>query len=528
MRPEWRMVYGPASLVVGGLFIAAMGYGSLKLHRIGDYGVETDFYWDYAPAAQQLTEGKVDLRHYRFRGPGYPLLLAPLLPLTDAFTAARILALAAAAFTLWAAYRLTKLRFGAGWGLWMVCALALNETFAEYTFRAGTDMPFTAMCAAFYLLLAHESGRGKGFAVGLVAGAAFLTRYNGAALMLVSLLWSLAASAGGGIRERLHRLTMVSSGLALTVLPWMLFLYIKTGDPLSNCNYMNIAYGLFGAGKVAWDDFWFHGKVEFPRSLSALISQEPLLLVKTLARNLVGHYRLDMERLCGLAVGWTVLCGLVMLVFKRIGTGAVSWVLVAGAGGYLILTTVFYDVRFSLPFLQIYLILAMGFFTSPLMAKVPRWWKVKVPPSAVIALLVLLPGLPSRVHRVSGKLSDGPVEILALARDEAVKALPAGRMTARKPHAPFILGHRFIVLPTLKKLDDIVRVMDRSRADYLFANVSEGILRPPLLVLLNNPRLVDRLEPVFYRREPRLCGVWRLVSADSETGGMIISEDATR
>ena len=46
---------------------------SLKFHKIGDYGLETDFYMKYVPNAQEFLEGSIHIDS--FQGPMYPMVL---------------------------------------------------------------------------------------------------------------------------------------------------------------------------------------------------------------------------------------------------------------------------------------------------------------------------------------------------------------------------------------------------------------------------------------------------------------------
>src|SRR5262245_66271435 len=70
MTSKWR---GLLPLVVAvASFGVFLGVGSTR--RIGTYGVETDFYGDYAPDATRLREGQFPLNE--FQGPGYPAGLA--------------------------------------------------------------------------------------------------------------------------------------------------------------------------------------------------------------------------------------------------------------------------------------------------------------------------------------------------------------------------------------------------------------------------------------------------------------------
>ncbi len=496
------------ALIIGSLFVVMMAWISFTQHRIGGYGVETDFYWDYAPAADNLTHLEIDLDRHRYRGPGYPLILAIMSSATgDSFTAGRIISLLAAIIVMVITWRLTKDLFGPGWGVWAIIALALNCTFIEYTFRVGTDMFFTALCALFFYLLTIEPKMRNVFLVGLIAGYAFLTRYNGAALVLVSIIWVVFSHSNR--KKRLKRIGCFSAGLALTLLPWIVLLYFRTGNPFYNLNSMNIAYEVFGRGKVAWDQFWFVGEGEYPSGIFDLVISFPKELISTLLANFFHHFQMDMENLLKWSVGWLSLSGIVVYLYQGANPRRLRWIFLTYLTLFSILATVFYSNRFSLPILPIYLILALVFLSSDLMVENPSWWKLKIPAAGVIAAIMLLIGIPSTANSIAGRVSKGPIEIIQLSGEDVVKNLPVGRMAARKPHAPYILGHEFVVIPPIRDLDELAAFLDSSEVDYLFANASEALFRPPLFILLNKPDTVNTLSPVYHQTGVKPCGVWR-------------------
>ncbi|HEU5311806.1 MAG TPA: hypothetical protein VFV24_10165, partial [Candidatus Eisenbacteria bacterium] len=84
------------------LFASYWGVKIFTEHRIGNYAVETDFYWKYGPAARDLLQGRVDIANYDSKGWGYPAVVALFsLPGLDPFRAAQILALLSALAAAW-------------------------------------------------------------------------------------------------------------------------------------------------------------------------------------------------------------------------------------------------------------------------------------------------------------------------------------------------------------------------------------------------------------------------------------------
>ncbi len=73
---------------------------NLIYHKVGDYGVETDFFWMYVPEAKKILSGTLPID--QFRGPFYPIMLAIFkLFIGDFFKAGIVLNTVAAGISLY-------------------------------------------------------------------------------------------------------------------------------------------------------------------------------------------------------------------------------------------------------------------------------------------------------------------------------------------------------------------------------------------------------------------------------------------
>jgi hypothetical protein len=61
----------PAAFAI--VYVLVMVFIGVSFHTVGDYHVETDFFWSYVPQAKQVQQGTFIIED--FRGPGYPTLL---------------------------------------------------------------------------------------------------------------------------------------------------------------------------------------------------------------------------------------------------------------------------------------------------------------------------------------------------------------------------------------------------------------------------------------------------------------------
>src|SRR5204862_6064380 len=158
-------------------------------HRIGDYWAESDFYGGYLEGARGILRGVLDPARYAVVGPVYEIVLAGAgLLARDWFLAAELVSVAAAMATLLLWFHLLARRGSVTLGLVAALFLAANPYFLRYGCSATTDALAMALQAgALCLCLTSRSPRGA-LAAGLLAGLAFLTRYNGAVLLPVLLL----------------------------------------------------------------------------------------------------------------------------------------------------------------------------------------------------------------------------------------------------------------------------------------------------------------------------------------------------
>ena len=55
--------------IIAGIYCTLLSWSAWVYHVVGDYNVETDFYWSYIPEAKSLLRGIVSIED--FRGPVY-------------------------------------------------------------------------------------------------------------------------------------------------------------------------------------------------------------------------------------------------------------------------------------------------------------------------------------------------------------------------------------------------------------------------------------------------------------------------
>jgi 4-amino-4-deoxy-L-arabinose transferase-like glycosyltransferase len=506
-------------LIIALAYLVIMTPLALHFHRIGDYGVETDFYGGLVQEARQFTRGDFPIGNYK--GPVYGItlaLLARLIP--DYFTAAVVLSVLSAAVVLFLTSHILLRLFGPGAAILTALAVATNAQFLRYSYSAGTDMLFNAwMATAVYLLLREDKPTLPNLALaGLAGGCAYLTRYAGVALLLWGPLTLLLLPAGLiPRRRRIVSSAAFLAGAGGVIVAWGIHCYRATGHFIVNDNYRNIAFGIFGQERVSWDQFWSTEAILF-HSFTDVLTRHPGLFLRTIAANLFTHLRNDLgfyppvaravakhsillQSLIHPALGIFALPGLFVVLRRRPDRRQTVFLLLS-ALFFGILLTVFYASRFSLYLVPTYLLLGVGFLLW-----FPRRFlgKATGPARSLTIALLLLLTAGHGIQVVHGEIGNGPTVILRLRdllRQNRVLLQEGEVLVARKPHAAYYLNMKYAAFPFVDTMPALLDELRRLHARYLLYSISEQSLRPQFLSLLNAQAPHDGLRPILSIGEP--------------------------
>jgi len=341
--PGWPALPVPAAAAIALAWTAVVAAVAVLAHPTPLYTVETDLVGEYLPAARQLLAGVVDPAHYAFKGPGYPLLLAVLAGFLrgDVLAAARLLSPVAAGAAAWLAYLLSRRAANAAVATFVLLAMLASPVLVRHALQSGTDTPALALMLASTLLVLSGAGIGAGAAAGLLAGLAVLTRGNALFLVPCAALVLLAS-------RRAPAFAAYAAGVAVPLALWNGIVSLHGGLPPDR-NYLNVAWELYGRG-VPWDQFQSTVGPRF-RSMRDVFSYDPGRAAVHVARNLLAYRWLDARELVTLAPGVLAFPGLLVLARSERGR---PWVL-HGLACALVLAPVFYNARFALYLLPLYL-----------------------------------------------------------------------------------------------------------------------------------------------------------------------------
>lgn len=459
------------------IFALYWGVKAFTEHRIGNFAVETDFYWKYGPAASDLLQGKIAIENYDSKGWGYPVAVAffSLFGL-DPFRSGQVVALLCAVLVGLCLYRLHRSFLGPGVALASLLLLLANETFLANTYQVGTDMFFFAIVLGSIALLL---GRGNPGALailfsGLLGGWAFSTRYNGLFLWPGALLLLLFVRTAEGTRaSRIRRAGIWSAGFVAAALPWLIVNAVHTGNPLTNSNWVNIGYAVYGEGN--WEKFFYGGERKIS-SFADVVLLDPVRFAGAMMKNVVEHLRRDLSELIPVIWGALAMVGGFFLLRERPGRRVagygILWLLY-----FLTLVPVFYGARFSLPLLAWWLLLAAWPFVSNTVGRPLRSIERSFPLRAFAFLALWLTSAVQAYQWTEDSenpesLRAGPYEVLPAVtylRDHG----SGQALLARKPHAAFMAKMRFVPIPEFDTPASLHAIAEKERVRYVLVSGAE-------------------------------------------------------
>ena len=490
-------------IIIAVFYTLAMAFLALKFHLVGDYGVETDFFWSYIPEAKKVLGGSFVIED--FRGPGYPTILAGAFVLIrDYFRAGVLLSVLAASGTLFFVFEILRRLFRADVALVGTVLVALNRTFIQYSYSAGTDMVFNIIVTATaYFLLKDEQKKPLNLIVSaILAGIAYLTRYNGIFVLAAAPAMLLLINRN----QRSWRDQAISTAIFigvffLTIAPWGIYCLIEKGSFFYNRNYLNIAYEMFAKGRISWDQYW-NVEVAKYASLGSVILADPGLFASTLAKNLYEHLIGDLGQLVGWQTGILVLFG-ILLLFKEKPTKDQAALYVFGGSFFLVLLLVFYGERFSLFLLPVYVTLSLKTLTWQRLATYRFWNRIHI--GALACYVLILWSFSDAYSFNRENIDSGPKEVPIIAqwfKNHGGDIEMGKTIICRKPHIAYYLNMEMASFPYVNTVDELQAEVKRAGASYLFFGLMEAGMRPQFQQLLDPANAPAWLRPVTYTVAP--------------------------
>ncbi|MEA3497100.1 MAG: glycosyltransferase family 39 protein [Bacteroidota bacterium] len=464
-------------LILGGSYFLIMAIISFSFHKIGDYGVETDFFWSYVPQAQNFLDGNIIIDKYR--GPLYPITLGLFsIILGDFFKTGIFLAILSASLIIYLTYELLKSLFNPLVALITVLLLAVNTTFNLYTYSAGTDMFFNFLITAslFFILKSRKYELKNIIIAAVFGGLAYITRYNGIFIfitVIASILFINIYKLDWKKRSITALIFIVV--FAAIISPWGIYTQQKKGKAFFNQNYQNIAYEYLAKDKMSWDEFWYQGNRDKYSSLTQVVFQEPGTFFKQLITNSFSHLGKDLGSLIGWHIAIFSIFGLLLLFIHPPDKSRWTFYL-ANFLFFGVLLLVFYNERFSMFLIPFYLVFGVNALFSE-----NKYLKKSVIKSQstviVLATILIIWNFSKSYSYNSENISCGDKNLPKMAKQFQglkPKDKDGDKIMARKAHIAYYLNLEKKYVPTAKNYYEQVALLWKKEVDYVYYSIWEA------------------------------------------------------
>jgi hypothetical protein len=487
-----------------------------SFHEMGGYAVETDFYGAFAPGAEALMQGRVELDPGY--GPGYEIvLIAFYWIIGDMFEAGKFISMVSAAAMCWLTFKLIRKIFDSQVAFFTM--LPLSFVLLPWAVLASTDVSFALLVtASLYLLIKDQKIEFKHLMLsGLLTGFIYITRHNGIALFpAVALILLLINPENLPLRNRAKSLAIFLGFSLVVVAPWMLINYAVNKDALRSDSYLIIASHFYSRPGVTNAEDMAKMSGQFS-SLFEVVFYDFKHFVLHYLGNLYRHFRDVLLYSIKLPAGLFVLPGL-LLFFRKPSKWQLAFISFP-LFGFLLLCLVHYEPRYYLFIISFFVFGAAYFFfgeqnPSPKFRALEfgggregvEWYRFLN--FGVYAAAIVMLGFAS-VKELKAVVTNEPLELQLAAQTLKQQAQKGEAIIARKPHLGYLSGLKTIYFPEAQTVDELIAFAKARNAKYLLYGEIERERRPQLMSLLAGANSHHELAEVYRSEQPPMV-VYRI------------------
>ncbi len=493
-----------ASTTAAGVCIAAViiALGLARLHTVGGFGVETDFYSSYGIQATNIVSGRA-LFYAPHNAPGYTFLLAAATLFTgDAFVAGKILSALATGLIGWLTYLLIKQLYDARIALATVILLLIALIPFSYLAASDTIGALGVMLALwFFFHRSEHASRPHLFATGALAGAAYVIRSTfmfvvpGIGLSILLIGWRKKA-----FRRAIAGLGIFLLGAGAILLPWLEYNRLKYGSVLGSAAAVangQVAAHFYSPGG---DDSGRNNAqigLQF-RSLSDVVRYNPPLFARRFAYDVLSNVA---SLATALAFPGYLLVGAGgLLLVRRPSTPQLAF-LVPLCLGLLVLGLVGFYLRYYLFMLPVvFLAVAYFLFNADVERMLGRVGNNRISLSWLI-FFVLVASQSAHSYRETKKaLATDPTYLIPIAQVLKERASPGDFVVARKPHLAYLAGLTSDS-PQAQSAEEFLSYARSTHARYIVYSDMEASAWTGLKSL-SDPEKLPHAFHLIYRHEP--------------------------
>ena len=465
---------------------------------VGSFG-NSDFYSMYASDAKRIANGEFPKN--TFNGPGYPLLLSAITALSgDHFVSGKWISAFSASLSGLVAYYLFRALFGFRTAIVALPLMLVAGEYALFSIEPGTDLIFLllSLTTIFTITCAELGLWQKAILAGLLAGLAYLTRYNGIFLPVTIVTGIVMFNCFElPFRKRLQVTAAHMVSFLVVTSPWLWLNYVNHGSPLYNTNYLNMATIMYGY-KVNWDGVSEAATVF--KGFGDVVFHDPKVFIlhymgniaRTITRSLSGNFILFPIGLMAVAATPLVL---IKLRQREV------WVLLLSLLLYLLVMSFnHWEDRYFFYVMVCYIGLASYLLvTTADRISGNGWLSRRMTHAGVlcVGLAAFYVSAMTSIKNIDRHIKDQPYELIRAS--EYLKSVSTGtlRIVARKPHLAFLVNGKNVFFPQVKSIDELHESLKNLSADYLVYDRSALELRPELKMLAEPVKTIPRLKPVY-------------------------------
>lgn len=501
---------------------------SISEHKIGNYGVESDFYWSYYNSAKEFLKGNIEIDSYR--GPVYPMILGifGFIFNNDFFNAGMYLNIICASVVLFLVHKTINLFSSKAVGTVVVLLVATNSQFIKYSYSVGTDMLFIVFfMSAIYFILKGESGNKNYIFAGIFSGLAYLTRYTAVSLVLLFCLLIISRLYQNRKnkvkifnKDIIHSSILYFIPFLVFFFAWGLFCLSQKGVFFYNNNFYNTAIMVYKPSNIP-NNIWNELNQSSFNSFFDVMSKDfGQFIQKVFIDNLFSYFFKDMEMLVPVYFGVIISAGLIISImfFKKLKTKERLW-FILNLIFYLQIILTFYSERFTLPILPFYCYLAVKLFTFyPIRKFNAKIFKGRL--ITIILLVIVSINFSYAYKYISIDIVAGPTEILEIKGwlEKNYKEPVEGKILASyKPHISYYLKtkHEQILINITRSQNDTKTNMKNNLAiikpDFLYLSTRELTMQDvpqdklSEFYLKTLPAFIPELKVITYTINPLTC-----------------------
>lgn len=475
-----------------------------RSHEMGGYDVETDFYGSYAIEAKHILEGK----SYGdpFHGPGYPCVLAlGSLLFHDMFLTGKIISIISGLLFVIFTYKVIKNIFNSRIAFFTILILLIN--ILPYPVVVGTDIffAFIVTLSIYFIFKNHRLSNLNLILGGLVAGYAYLTRYD-AIFLILSFVFSICLINPEKIswRQRFKNVFIFCSAFFIVVLPWLIITYIRHGNPLFNLTYLNMASNFYDIRGVSTSESLNAASEKFG-SFQDVFFYDPIRFIIGVINNAYyGHFQNILFKVLRFPLYLLIVPGTIIF-FQKSNKNQLSYFTIP-VFGFLFLSLSIFHERYYLPFLPFFIFLSLYFifYCKDSFEKNNTLIKKLLSFSSLSLVTILLFLLPASFEETKKYISTEPTELFEISQILREKANPSDVIIARKPHLGYMSQVKSIYFPEVSSLDELLKYAKENKATFLLYSNIETELRPQVKILLEPDKVSQNLKIFYQKNNPKM------------------------